>query len=218
MIEVRHHFVARRMIPFFGASALPDYRERRFAVGASVFWVLVSAHATLTIAGLDPFRFAVDLPLAVLAFYQSHLWQLRRSIENGLLAMLHLGFLWLGIAATLYAIQDASAAAGVEILGHGPLHALGIGFIGSMMMAMAARVTLGHSGHKLVAERWLYVSFGLLQAAAVLRIAGSLPALNRMAGISLSLIAGWVWIAAFVVWTGQFGPMLARARIDGKPG
>jgi uncharacterized protein involved in response to NO len=94
--------------------------------------------------------------------------------------MLHIAFLWLGLGMALYTVQSlALLVTGVDYLGRAPLHALGIGFFTGMVVAMASRVTLGHSGRALEANdlTW-YVLFGVNIAAMLRIVANFFPALS----------------------------------------
>lgn len=134
-------------------------------------------------------------------------------------AVLHLGFLWLGIAALLYVIQSASQfITGIPWLGLAPLHALTIGYFSTIVLGMATRVTLGHSGRALVADRitcWLFMGF---QGAVVSRVAGDIWTGWPMAIWHPHLLAGLVWLVCFGIWFANYAPIYWRPRVDGKPG
>ena len=209
--------VAHRMIPFFSQSALINYIMARPAWGPPVMVVCVVAHAAFEIAGLPAWRFLADVPLAAAALHHSWLWQFRRSFHARLLAMLHIAFLWLGIGMTLYALQSlALLVTGTDYFGRVPLHALGIGFFTGMVVAMASRVTLGHSGRALEADDLTWrVLFGV-NIAAVLRIAGEF-APGTVSGV-LNGLAAATWLLAFLLWAWLYAPMYVRQRVDGKHG
>ena len=208
--------VSHRMIPFFSQSALMNYIMVRPAWGPSLMAVCVTAHAGLELSGLPQWRFLADLPLAVAALHHSYVWQFRRSFHARLLAMLHIAFLWLGIAMSLYAAQSlALLATGTDYLGRAPLHALGIGFLTSMIVAMASRVTLGHSGRALSADTLTWAVLLGVNASAVLRIAGEfLPQLASW----LNLLAALVWLAALLPWVLRYLPMYLQPRAEHPPG
>jgi uncharacterized protein involved in response to NO len=208
--------VSHRMIPFFSQSALMNYIMVRPAWGPSLMAVCVSAHAALELSGLPQWRFLADLPLAVAALHHSYVWQFRRSFHARLLAMLHIAFLWLGIAMSLYAVQSlALLATGIDYLGRAPLHALGIGFLASMIVAMASRVTLGHSGRALSADTLTWAVLLGVNACALLRIAGEF--VPQVSGW-LSLLAALVWLAALLPWVLRYLPMYLRPRAGHLPG
>jgi hypothetical protein len=95
------------------------------------------------------------------------MWGLTQSMSIRLLAMLHIGFVWLGLAFLIEAVGQfwalLSRSAPWTL---GALHATTIGFMGSLMLAMVTRVSCGHGGRKLVADDLTWMLFGLLQLAA----------------------------------------------------
>jgi len=209
--------VAHRMIPFFSQSALINYIMVRPAWGPSVMALCVIGHVAFEITGLSAWRFLADAPLAVAALHHSWIWQFRRSFHARLLAMLHIAFLWLGLGMALYTVQSlALLVTGVDYFGRAPLHALGIGFFTGMVVAMASRVTLGHSGRALEANdlTW-YVLFGVNIAAMLRIVAEFLP--GTVGGI-LNALAAATWLLSFLLWGWLYAPMYLRPRLDRKPG
>jgi uncharacterized protein involved in response to NO len=209
--------VAHRMIPFFSQSALINYMMVRPPWGPPLMLICVAGHALLELAGLSAWRFLADAPLAVAALHHSWIWQFRRSFHARLLAMLHIAFLWLGIGMTLYTAQSlALLVTGTDYFGRAPLHALGIGFFAGMIVAMASRVTLGHSGRALEANdlTW-YVLFGV-NIAAVLRVTAEFVP-GALGGI-LNVLAAATWLLSFLLWGWLYLPMYLRPRVDRKPG
>ena len=111
----------------------------------------------------------------------------------------------------------AGGHAGHGVLGLGALHALTMGCLASLMLAMVTRVSCGHSGRALVADRIVWTLFWCLQAAAVLRIAASVPGI---AGLPLPLLplAAGLWAATMGAWGLRLGRWYGRLRADGRPG
>lgn len=208
--------VSHRMIPFFSSTALPNYEPRRPYPPLFILLGGMIIHAGLKLAGEDRYLWLIDLPMAIVAFYLSWLWKFGRSFSVRLLAMLHIGFAWLGLALTLYAVQSCiDFASGRNLLGMAPLHALTIGYFSSMVLAMVTRVTLGHSGHLPRADRTAWFLFLGFQFAAIARILGDLP----FTGSSrFYLIAGTIWLACFALWDVKHLPIYWKQRIDGKHG
>ena len=211
--------VAHRMIPFFSNIVIADYEMYRPRWGLIAGLALMLGHFCIQIFGWSHWLIVVDLPLAVLAFHFSKAWDFGRSLRVRLLAMLHVAFLWLGIGAALYAIQSLwMIFAGHEILGRAPQHALGIGFMASMAVAFASRVSLGHSGRPLIADLLTWWCFIAVQAAAVLRVCAELPRIPLIAHEGLQLLASGIWVIGLTVWAARYLPIYLRPRLDGKPG
>jgi uncharacterized protein involved in response to NO len=209
--------VSHRMIPFFSSTALDNYMMVRPSWSLPLLAAGVTGHAALEMLGLPQWLFVVDAPLLFMALHHSLLWQLRRSFEVRLLAMLHIAFLWFGLAMALYLAQSiVLLTSHVWVLGRAPLHALGIGFITSMMVAMVSRVTLGHSGRALEADDLTWrVLFGV-NLTAVLRITAEIAPANTSG--ALNILAALAWLISLSPWVWRYAPMYLRPRVDGKPG
>uniref|UniRef100_UPI002C8743A6 NnrS family protein n=1 Tax=Dokdonella sp. TaxID=2291710 RepID=UPI002C8743A6 len=136
-------------------------------------------------------------------------------MRPGLLAALHIAAAWLPIALGLYAVQSLLLFfdSGISI-GRAPVHALTIGFFGSMLVAMVTRVTQGHSGRPLEMGRIPWLTFILLQGVVLIRLFAELSA-----NMALWLvIAAWAWLVAFLPWVVRSLRIFTTPRIDGKPG
>ena len=88
-------------------------------------------------------------------------------------------------------------------------HALAVGAMGGLILAMMARVSLGHTGRALQPPKAMAWAFALLNLGALIRVAAG---------------SGWLWLAAvcwgqaFALFTWHYAPMLCQARVDGHPG
>jgi uncharacterized protein involved in response to NO len=218
--------VSHRMIPFFTASALPGLEAWRpnallwllvtalglqlpFALAELVWWPLPTAVRWLQVT--------IEVPAAGLTLWLAWRWGLVQSLRIRLLAMLHAGFLWLGIALALSAVSHALMATSGDArsLGLAPMHALTMGYLGATLIAMITRVAAGHSGRALVADDLAWALYWALQSAAVLRVAA---ALWPTAATPLTLAAATAWLLAALGWAWRYGGWLGRPRADGRPG
>lgn len=167
-------------------------------------------------AGQGAYTWIVDLPAALVALWLSWQWRLLPALRVPLLGMLHLGFAWFGIGLALYAVQGLAAGFGVTVLGLAPLHALGVGFFASVLLAMVSRVTLGHSGRPLVADRLTWGLFLGLEAVVLTRLLADLVPWSWSGGVMLVAVLGWLGV--FGAWSWRYLPIYWRARADGRPG
>lgn len=207
--------VCHRMIPFFSANVAPGYRVVRPAWSLPVLWALALVHLVLEAMHRYELLWLVDVPLA--AFFAWHwlAWQPWKAMRPGLLAALHLAFAWLPVAFALFAVQSAIFALGHGfVLGRAPVHALTVGFFGSMLVAMVTRVTQGHSGRPLEMGWIAWLCFGALQLVVALRIGAELATDH---GLWLA-VAAFAWVAAFLPWVVRALAIYATPRADGKPG
>ena len=207
--------VTHRMLPFFSSNVVKDYHVVRPRWSLPVVWVLLLAHLLMEWRGLLAWRWLVDVPLALVFAWHAVAWQPWKAMRPGILAVLHLAFAWLPIAFVLYAVQDVIYATRGELLFmRAPLHALAIGYFGSMLVAMVTRVTMGHSGRPLQMGKIAWLCFALLQVVALLRIRAELGG-----DVYLWLvIAAYGWLVAFLPWVLRSAWIYLTPRRDGKPG
>ncbi|KAA3629492.1 MAG: NnrS family protein [Proteobacteria bacterium] len=209
--------VAHRMVPFFSYCALPDYEQIQPRWSLPVIWAGLALHALLEYLGATAWTFLVDLPLAAVIFWHSVAWKIGRSFTIRLLAVLHVAIFMFGIALTLFGIRSlAVLMGGADLLGRAPLHMLAIGFLGAMVVGMATRVSLGHSGRELEMDTYNWVCFWGMIAVAVLRALSEFSVLNGV--INFNVIAAVGWLGITIAWVARFGPLYLRPRVDGKPG
>ncbi len=219
--------VSHRMLPFFTASVLPSLEAWRpngllaamlAALGVTAVGTMLEAlHPMAMSPALHLMLLVVQLPAAGLVLWLAVRWGLLHSLGTRLLAMLHLGFVWLGVSLGLAALSHARVLWIGEpaSLGLAPLHALTMGFLGGTLIAMITRVAAGHSGRALVADNLAWSLYLLLQTGALLRVVAALwPAL----GVGLTVAAALAWATACTGWALRYGNWLGRPRVDGRPG
>jgi uncharacterized protein involved in response to NO len=208
--------VSLRMIPFFSSVVLMPYKVVQPLWCLPFLAVAVLLHTLLSLLGLKEWLFLVDLPFAGMVFYLSYQWQFKKSFKVRILSVLHVAFLTLGIALVLYGLQSLVwLISNMWILDKAPLHALTIGCIGGILVAMASRVTLGHSGRQLFADEGTWWSFWGLQVTAFIRV---LAELDISFNYILLLLAAVLWLAFFGVWFFKYAFMYWQPRVDGQAG
>ena len=160
----------------------------------------------------------LDVAFCALTAWCAVRWTSLRARGNPLLWSLYVGFAWLPVAALLQAVRDFGfAITGEWLLGRAPIHALGMGFFGSLLVAMVTRVTMGHSGRELQMDRVALACFLGVQAAAVARVASEVvTAPQWMQWLLLAAVV--LWLTAFATWSGRLGRIYLVPRIDGRPG
>jgi len=214
------------MIPFFSSRVLENY------VLIRPYWILwlmlfcSAGHGVIQLwQATSSYSWIPDLTLAACAVYLSFTWGLLRSFRVHLLAVLHIAFAWLGLAMLLYGAQSLVlfiSGGNSWIFGLAPLHTLAIGYFAGMVLGMASRVTLGHSGRPLVLDEFTWRLFLGFQAATILRILPDIVAVFVPVKLSMApglyLLAGLIWLICFTLWAIRFGPIYWRPRVVGKPG
>lgn len=213
--------VSHRMIPFFSSRVLDNY------VLVRPYWILwlmlacSAGHGILQLLDALAYLWIVDFPLALCALYLSFTWGILRSFSVSLLAVLHISFAWLGVAMLLYGTQSLMLLLsddGVMPFGLAPLHALAIGYFASIVLGMASRVTIGHSGRPLVLDRFTWQLFIGFQTATIFRVLADIVPAAANNAPQIYLLSGLVWLFCFTAWAMRYAPIFWRQRVDGKPG
>ena len=216
--------VAIMLVVLIGGRIIPSFTRNWLAKhGATVlpapFRGIDRAAMIATLLALAAWTAAPEtLPTAALAAIAAIInlvrlarWQGHATWAEPLVFILHIGYAWVWIGFALMAASGASAA----VPPIAAVHAFGAGAMATMIMAVMTRATRGHTGRALHADAATVVLYVLVSLAAVLRVAGSLsPSFYH----PLVMGAGVAWIAAFAGFVIVYGPMLLRARPDGKPG
>lgn len=139
-------------------------------------------------------------------------WQTRRTLHDPLLWSLHAGQAWLGAGllaagiAVFWPSLPATAA----------LHALTAGAMGSTILTVMTRVSLGQTGRPFVALPGTSVACAGVHLGAAVRVAG--PLLAPSEAPTVWLVAGALWAAPFAFFLVRYGPLLLRPRPDEMPG
>lgn len=148
--------------------------------------------------------------MALLAGAALNAWRLFRwrgaaTRSDALLLVLHVGYGWLalGVAALGFANLDAAFPLTAAI------HALTVGAIGTMTLAVMTRVSRGHTGCELTADSATVLIYALVALAASARIAAALTTETRS---GLLLGSAVLWISAFGLFAARYAPLLLRAR------
>ncbi|MBX3705951.1 MAG: NnrS family protein [Pseudomonadales bacterium] len=208
--------IGGRVIPAFSANAIPGLRPRvRPWVEYSVVGLMLLL-PVLDLAGgwlfLPGGTLVALLVLAAsLQLVRLAGWQPWRTRGNALLAMLPLAYAWIPLYLLLRAAAlENPAMASVA------LHALVVGAMASLMLAMMTRSALGHTGRALRAGSVELACFAAIQAAALVRVGG--PLLVPGAHALWITLSGVLAVVAFAIFAAGYWPILTRPRIDGRPG
>ena len=209
--------IGGRIVPAFTSSALKQQgigislRAWRgmtpLAVGVMVVAVICDLFRPESVAAG-----AVALAAGVIQAVRLAQWRMLRTLRTPIVWVLHVAYLWLPVGLVLKGLALIFALAFAAYY----LHALTIGAAALMIMAVMTRASLGHTGRPLVVSRATAYAYGLLAAAAVVRVFG--PALLPLAYVKIVVLAAALWAVAFGIYLWGYTPMLIAPRVDGKPG
>ena len=186
-----------------GAAALPAPfgPPDAVAIGCSVLgllaWIAIPDGA---VTG------ALALVAALALTWRLARWRGWLTWREPLLLILHLGY---GFVPLGFALLAGTTLWPAMIPASAAVHAWTAGAIGTMTLAVMTRASLGHTGHALTATPGTVAIYLAILLAAVLRIAAAFSGDWRMALLDG---AGTAWMAAFLLFAINYGPMLCTPR------
>jgi uncharacterized protein involved in response to NO len=130
-------------------------------------------------------------------------WKGFSTWPEPLLFILHAGYAWIAVGSALLGLSILTERVPLS----SAIHALTAGAIGTMIIAVMPRVTRGHTGGELSADRPTTVSFALITAAALARVAASWATSEMMI---LLIVSAGCWIGAFTLFEIAYGPILLK--------
>lgn len=166
---------------------------------ALIFWIIVPEQEITAIALL----LSGALHLVRLARWSGH-----RSGSEPLVWVLHLGYAFIALGAISLGISTLWPSV---IGGTAGLHVWMTGAIGIMTVAVMTRATLGHSGRELHAGIGTSAIYYLLVIVVLTRTAVGTLNIHPM---SLHMISGIAWLAAFIIFIVIYGPILLSSRVE----
>lgn len=150
----------------------------------------------------------MDIIIAILVAKELLRWKLQFPHPNPMIWILHIALYWIPISFLLGGVSNfISMISDIYFLAL-DVHIIILGFVLSMLIGFGTRVTLGHSGNAIEADKFTKILFYYIQAVVIVRILVSLVAsfgydIIIMFNISVSLL-----ILLFVLWGVRFFKVL----------
>jgi len=209
-----------RVIPFFTARRLNLQQADKLkwleisCIALTVIAVILTANGLLAGDFLKEGSQTVQALLLITAGI--HLTRQARwhSLKTGgvpLLWSLHLSYLCIPVTLALLAFNLDNPIAIKNLM-----HLLGIGAIGGMIIAMMARVSLGHTGRSLDIKTDVVFALALVLIAGLIR--SLLPTIYPELTLWAFRLSALCWVVGFVLFLKTYAPMYLKARVDGRPG
>jgi uncharacterized protein involved in response to NO len=137
-------------------------------------------------------------------------WRIWVTFKTPLVWSLHVSYWCIPLGLILLALSSL----GWGLTRSGALHVITVGAMGVMILAMIARVSLGHTGRIIQVGKLIAVSLLAVTLAGVVRVLGGVWIDY---GIVL-LISAILWCVGYGIFIGQYWSVLTQPRVDGKAG
>ncbi len=198
--------VAQRMVPFF--SRCDVQKDPNLLVMVSL---LLGGHVLLE--SIHPhLSFIADFALMYLIGIHLISWDLPFPNPNPLLWVLHLALFWIPIAFLLSGLSNLIALFTDSNFLFLDMHTLMMGFVLTILIGFGTRVTLGHSGAPVVADRWSTILFYWTQVVVIARLMTSIITALGWNFLFWFDITITVWLVLFGIWASRFFKVLIFGR------
>ncbi len=202
--------VGQRMIPFFSHAMVKKDLELLPKI-----LVVLLAHVILE-SSIPHSSFIADSALVYIIGKELLRWKLPFPNPNPLMWILHVAMFWIPIAFLFSAISNLTALISGSYFLFLDIHALMLGFVFTVMIGFGTRVTIGHSGNLMQADKWTTLLFYGTQIVVLMRIITSLGAAKGWNILILFDISVTLWLLLFIAWGIRFFPVLIFGKKLGE--
>ncbi len=159
-----------------------NWVEIHSSIMATIFFIAATAHAVRALR-----------------------WRIWVTLSTPLVWSLHLSYWCISIGLLLFGLSDVT-----DLVSRSQaIHTLTVGAMGGMILSMISRVSLGHTGREIVANKTLFASFLLILVTFVVRVFGIYWFENYLHVI---YTATFFWVAAYGCFVLRYFPILCKVR------
>jgi len=210
-------WVSGRVLPFFTRARLQaaarDLPKGLLAFSMASSWLIIPFYLAaqyIDITALSIITAMIALCAAASQSYRLALFYRPGVAQEPMLWSLYLAFAWLIAGYILIAINLLIGVNDLSIGVQLPwLHAMTIGGLLAMIISMMARISLGHSGRKILALPYMALCFLLLQIATLIRLIGPTVAPGTSYVLAILCI-----VSALAIFLFHYGKILWLPRAD----
>lgn len=214
LVSLVMSIIGGRIIPMFTANGTKTKKVPAIAwlEQLSIISMVLMVLIFITQAVLPkPFIAGLAFAACVSHFFRFFRWRFWVTFRVPLVWSLHLSYVCIPVGLLLL---SAHYAFDVLTLAQA-MHVLTIGGMGTMILSMISRVSLGHTGRPLIVGTLMSAAYGLVFVSAVVRTFGGALVENYQVVMACSIFAWAAGYGAFIV---RYLKVLTRARVDGRAG
>ncbi len=202
-----------RVTPAFTRNAIRTARSRSIPALDRAAVVLLVIALVMQLAGAGGWLLAVPaLSAALLHAVRLALWDPLSTRRRPILWILHLSYAWIPLGLLLMALSALHEQVPLSL----SVHAFGAGAIGGTIIGMITRTARGHSGRPLHTGSPETLAYVLVQASALLRVAG--PLVSPGWHVAWFTLGGLAWSMAFALYLVVYWPILSRPGLEARTG
>jgi uncharacterized protein involved in response to NO len=198
-----------RVFPMFTANGTKTPRVN------AIPWLEKLVLSSTLLAVFTAFNF-IQLPATVIAIIffvaaianaiRAFRWKIWVTFKTPLVWSLHLSYWSIAIGLFMVGLSQITAS----VTHSQAIHALTVGAMASMILAMISRVSLGHTGRNIVVGKVMTMAFIAIILAFVIRVFGSYWISDYNHVISLAI---GFWVIGYGCFVALYFPILTKARV-----
>ena len=209
--------IAGRVFPMFTANGTQTRKVENIAWLEKIVIILTGLLPLLYLSNLQHSLPKQVMVILYLSCFLAHSvrairWRPQVTIKTPLVWSLHLAYWFIPISFLLFALHYL----GFNITTSNALHGLTAGAMSSIILAMIARISLGHSGRALAPHWIMKYAFMIMFFAGSIRLVSA--HLSEMFSFNLNLISAVLWALAIGIYVVVYTKILTSPRPDGRPG
>lgn len=212
MVIAMASLISGRIIPAFTQNALRMKLQQEISCSTPM-WTYPTVLALIFLSALCQLLSMPELVSGIVTgltslmlFYRMLGWHSLKTGFSPIVWVLHAAYIWLPIGFGLIAVANLTEYLDVT----NALHGLTTGGIGMLILAVASRAALGHSGRPMMAAKLTVASYIFVYAAALMRVIALTPDWITISGI--------LWVIGYGLFAIVYAPILIKPRVDGLPG
>ena len=203
-----------RVFPMFTANGTQTQRVPPilWLEKISIFSVLILVILSLNFVALPAWLEGAIFIVAGLANWIRALrWRIWVTLKTPLVWSLHLSY-W---ALSLGLIMMGLAKIQIWFTETLAIHTITVGGMGMMILSMISRVSLGHTGRKILVGPVMTIAFVIMALALIIRVFATLVFDHYP---NIILVTAILWAIAYGLFVLRYTPILTRPRADGAAG
>jgi uncharacterized protein involved in response to NO len=155
------------------------------------------------------------IPLLVVAFVSNALrqlqWSPQKTMKIPILFILHIGIIFINLNFIFELVEFYFPQFGIF---QASLHLLMAAGVGTVGVGIMTRVSLGHTGRVIRADRWICMVYALVILGGLVRFFG--PSFYTSSYISSLVLSATLWSGGFGIFLLRFWTILVTPRPDGR--
>ncbi len=203
-----------RVFPMFTANGTntPRVTNIPWLDKASIASVMLCIAVTVVGASLPrQLTGSLFLIAGVLNFIRALRWRIWVTFNTALVWPLHISYWAICLGLMLMGLFHFGWLTTISV----PIHAITVGGMGLMILAMISRVSLGHTGRMIKASKPMNCAFWLMVVTLVIRLIAPLTDTHYA---PLILLSATLWAVSYALFVIGYAKIVFSARIDGRDG